>query len=216
MANVEGIVTENIKNTIAPDLTVYDHEGTKVGFVDEVDRETGWFMVSTSEFSDKDLYIPFTLITNIDPHDLFLSQSRDELRANYTNPPAHSTLVEDTDGTTTAVTSEPSGYDGRPIMVEQAKIDDLKKHIASGAHVYTSDSADLGTIKEYDAVTGMMMVEKGVFSKHDLLVPVTIVDAVDHDSHEVYLASSQADLQRMQHLEPVNVVTVQAEVIEST
>src|SRR6266852_3744406 len=114
MANVEGTITEDISGTIAPDLTAYDLEGKKVGTVDSVDRETGWFMVSTSEFSDKDLYIPFSLITNIDPHDLFLSRSRDELRTNYTNPPARSTLVEKLDGRTTATTSEASGYDGGP------------------------------------------------------------------------------------------------------
>jgi hypothetical protein len=198
MANVEGTVTEDIGGTIAPGLTVYDLEGKKVGTVDGADRETGWFMVSTSEFSDKDLYIPFSLITNIDPHDLFLSRSRDELRSTYTNPPARSTLVEETDGRTTATTSEASGYDGGPIVVETARIDQLKKGIFAGGHVYTTDFADLGTIKQYDAVTGMMMVENGVFSKHDLLVPVTVVDSIDQNSHDVYLAYSRADVQRMQ------------------
>jgi hypothetical protein len=215
MANVEGIITEDISDTIAPDLTVYDIEGNKVGTVDSVDRETGWFIVRTSEFWERELYIPFSLITNIDPRDMFLSRSKDELHANYSNPPARSTLVEDMAGKETAITSEPSGYDGGPIVVERARIDKLRKDIVAGKHVYTSDNADLGTIKEYDSVTGMMTIEKGVFSKHDLLVPVTVVDYVDSDSHEVYLAYSQADLQRMQHLEPVNVVMVQAEIKES-
>ncbi|HEX6507530.1 MAG TPA: hypothetical protein VF221_07855 [Chloroflexota bacterium] len=215
MANVEGIITENISTTIAPGLTAYDTEGKKVGSVDSVDRETGWFVVTSNDLSAKAFYLPFSLITNIDPHDLFLSRSRDELRTNYSNPPARSTVVAETGDDTTAVTSEPSGYDGGPIVVEQARIDKLKKHILTGSHVYTSDMADLGRIKQYDSVTGMMMVESGVFSKRDLLVPVTVVDSVDQDSHDVSLAYSQADVQRMQHLEPVDVVQVEAEVKES-
>lgn len=215
MANVEGIITENINTTIDPGLTVYDAEGKKVGSVETVDRDTGWFTVSAGDFSDREFYLPYSLITNIDQHEMFVSRTEDELRANYANPPARSSLVEDVDGKTTAITSEPSGYDGTPIVVERARIDKLKKHIKVGSHVYTSDTKDLGKIKQYDALTGMMMVEKGFFSKHDLVVPVTLVDYVDEDSHDVYLAFSQADVQRMQHLEPVDVVMVDTEVKDS-
>jgi hypothetical protein len=43
-----------------------------------------------------------------------------------------------------------------------------------------------------------------------------LVDDVNRDSHEVYLATSQADLERMQHLQPADVVSVQAEVQETS
>ncbi|MBV9279008.1 MAG: PRC-barrel domain-containing protein [Chloroflexi bacterium] len=215
MANVEGIVTENVADTIAPGLTVYDNEGTKVGAVDDVDRATGYMMVGTNPFSSKDLYIPFGLITNIDPRELYLSRSKDELHRDYANPPARSTVVVDDDGKEVATTTEPSGYDGAPVVVERAKIDHLKKRIATGDQVYTSDSAGLGRIKQYDPATGWMMVERSSMSgKHDLMVPVTVVDDVNTDEHEVQLAVSQADLQRMQHLEPANVVFVQAQITE--
>ncbi|MBV9282070.1 MAG: DUF2171 domain-containing protein, partial [Chloroflexi bacterium] len=174
MANVEGIITEDIAATIAPGQTVYDNEGKKVGTVDDVQRESGYLMVETNPFSEKDLYIPFKLITNIDPREMYLSISRDDLHRDYTNPPPRSTVVETVDGKETATTTEPSGYDGGPVVVDRAKIDHLKKHIATGDHVYTSDTNDLGTIKQYDPVTGWMMVEKGILSdKHDLMVPVT-------------------------------------------
>jgi len=216
MANIEGMITEDISNTIALGQTVYDNESTKVGTVDGVDRQTGYLMVESNPFSEKDLYIPFSLITNIDPRELYVSQSKDELHSDYANPPARSTLVEDVDGKETATTTEPSGYDGTSVVVKQAKIDYLKKRIATGDHVFTSDMVDLGSIKQYDPATGWMMVEKGVMSKHDLMVPVTVVDSVNRDSREVYLVASQADLQRMQHLEPANVVFAQAEVTENS
>ena len=212
MANVEGIITEDIRSTIAVGLTAYDNQGKKVGKVDGVDRRTGYAIIQSNPFSDRDLYVPFSLITNIDPHDLFLSRSKDELKNTYAKPPARSTLVEDFDGKETATTTEASGYDGTPLIVEQAKIDHLKKHIETGGHVYSSDMADIGKIKRYDPATGWMMVEKGVMSsKRDLLIPVTLVEQVDEYSHDVSLVYSQADLQRMQHLEPADVVFVEAE-----
>jgi hypothetical protein len=33
-------------------------------------------------------------------------------------------------------------------------------------------------------------------------VPVAIVDVVDGETHEVHLVSSEADLERLEHLEP--------------
>lgn len=217
MANVEGTVTEDIAGTIAIGQTVYDNEGNKLGIVDNVNRTTGYLMVQTNPFSEKDVYIPFRLITNIDPRELYLSRSKDELHRDYANPPARSTFVEDVDGQETATTTELSGNDGTPVVVGQARIDHLKKRIAAGDHVYTSDMRDLGKITQYDPVTGWMMVEKGALAdKHDLMVPVTVIEDVNRDSHEVYLVTSQADLERIQHPELADVVFVQAEIKETS
>jgi hypothetical protein len=224
MANIDGIITEDIRQTIAPGHTVYDREGKKAGTISMVYYDTGYFSVEPAPFSDrrrpfsdKDLHVPFHLITNIDPRELFLSVSRDELQRDYANPPPSSTFVKDVDGRQVATTTEPSGYTGAPIVVERVRIDQLKKRIAVGDHVYTSELTDLGTIKRYDALTGWMLVEKGVLSdKHDLMVPVTVVDDVNRETNEVYLVASEADLQRMQHVKPAYVVFVDAKVRESS
>lgn len=224
MANIDGIITEDIRRTIALGQTVYDRLSKRVGTVDMLDRERGYFLVEPAPFSDrekpfsdKDLYVPFHLITNIDPRELYVSVSRDELQRDYANPPPRSTVVVDENGREVATTMQSSGYTGAPIVVERVRIDRLKTRIAAGDHVFTSELTDLGTIKRYDPVTGWMLVEKGVLSdKHDLMVPVTVVDDVNCDSHEVYLALSQADLQRMQHAEPADVVFVNATEREST
>lgn len=211
MSNVDGIISENIKETIAPGLAVYDLEGKKVGSVHSIDRETGWFTVSTSAFSHKELYIPFSLITSIDPRELFLSRSKEELQTANGAPPARSSMVEDIDGTSSAVTNEPSGYDGASIVVERVGIDQLKTQIVVGSHVYSSDMKNLGKIKTYDAGRGVMTVESGIFSKHDLLVPVTVVDYVDKASHDVYLSYAQADLERTQNADTVSARVVKAD-----
>jgi len=219
MANVEGIITLDVGSSIAIGLTAYDNESKKVGTVDVIDRETGYVGIRSNPFSDKDLYVPFSLITNIDPHDLFFSMSKSELRANYTNRPPRSTFVEELGGKETAVTSEPSGYDGTPRVVESVRIDSLKKRIAVGDHVYSSDMVDLGTIERYDRATGWMMVEKRAMptpstpqGTPDLLIPVTLVEQADKDAHTVYLVWSEAELRQRQHLEPANVVFVEAEI----
>lgn len=212
MPNIDGIITEDVASTIALDQTVYDNDGKKVGTVDNINRDTGYLIVAINPFSEKELYVPFRLITNIDPREMYLSLSKEELRRDFSDPPPRSTLVDRVDGRETAITTEPSGYDGVPIVVEQASIDRLKRRIAVGYHVYTMEMTDIGKIKRYDPVTGWMLVEKGPqFDKHDLMVPVTVVRNVGPDSHEVFLAVSRADLDRMQHLEPADVVFVQAE-----
>ena len=211
MANKEGIITEDIRSTIAVGLMAYDNEGKRIGPVDEVDRTNGYAAIRKSQLSDKDLYVPFSLITNIDPRDLFLAKSKAELRANYTNLPPRSTFVEDFEGTETATTTQLSGYDSLPMIVKRVKVDEVKQKIAVGDHVYSADMADLGKIKQYDPATGWMMVESGPLAgKRDLLIPVTLVEDVDQDGHAVYLVWPEAELRQKQDLEPANVIFVQA------
>lgn len=216
MANLGAIVTEDIRKTIAIGQSVYDNEGAKVGTIDMVDDDTGYFKMQLrplpekrdNPLAPKTLYVPFRLITNIDPRELFVSVSNDELRRDYADPPLRSTAVVDVDGTAVDTTTEPDGYTGAPVVVDKVRLDELKKRIAVGDHVYTSELTDLGKIKQYDSQTGWMLVERGALSeKHETMVPVTVIADVNQDSHEVYLVVSQADLDRMD-VEPASVVFV--------
>jgi hypothetical protein len=200
MADAQGMIIENIQDTITPGLTVYDSEGKKVGTVLRIHRIPGYFQVQASPFSQKDLHVPFRLITNIDARELYVSVSRDKLHRDYANPPPRSTQVEDEDGTEMAVTTEPSGYDGAPIVVRRARVNDLRRAITAGARVFTSDPTELGTVKHYDPATGWIWITRS--NEPGLRVPVAIVDVVDGETHEVHLVSSEADLERLEHLEP--------------
>jgi len=218
MSNFEGLITENIADTIRPGLIIYDVEATKVGSVEMVDLDAGWFTATTDSFPDpaRSLYLPFSLITNIDPHDLFVSRTRDELLASYTTTPPRTVTTVENGPSETAITYEVSGYGGEPIEVDRAQIDSLKAQIAVGQSVCTSDMTNLGTIKQYDAATGWMLIERGILAgKHDIMVPVTVVDSVDTEVMQVYLSVTQDDLQRMQRPNPADVVFVQAQVTNS-
>src|SRR5579875_2788088 len=143
MTNDAAIIIEDIRKTIAIGQTVYDKQGKKVGMVDVVDPSTGYFSGEltpltgnpTDLFTETDLYIPFSLITSIDPREIFVSKSRDELRRDYTNPPARSVVVTDGIGGEVATTVEHSGYTGAPIVVEQVRLDQLKNRIVAGDSV---------------------------------------------------------------------------------
>jgi hypothetical protein len=215
MTNYEGSITLDIREYMDYGLDVYDVESKKVGQVDVYDRAAGYITVQSNPFSDRDLYIPFSAITHIDPRDLFVSETKEELHRKYRNPPPRSTQVEERidpdtgEDDSRAITSEPSGYDGMPVVLEEAKIGKLAHHIALGFHVYSSEMEVVGTVKRYDRETKQMLVERGMFSKHDLVIPVALVDMVDRDDRNIYLVVSSADLKRMQNGGPGHLVTVE-------
>ncbi len=213
MADTKGTITEDVASSIVLGQTILDNAGVRVGTVDDVDRHTGWMTAETNPFSDRDLYIPFKLVTSIDPHELYVSLSREELRRDYSNPPARNTQVETTLGEKIATTRQPSGYDGSPMVADEANVDKIRKRVTVGDLVLTSDQVDLGVVKRYDGATGWMMIGKGLQDRNDLMVPITVVSHVDRDVAEVYLAASRADLRGMQHLEPVDVVFVDSKPI---
>jgi hypothetical protein len=208
MTDENGVITEDVAGNIVLGQTIYDRAGEKLGTVDDVDRRTGWMKSEINPFSDKALYIPFSFVINIDPHELYLSKTREELLRDYANPPARTTQVEKVAGETIATTRQASGYDGRPMVVDETNVDRIRKRVSVGDLVLTSDQIDLGIVRRYDATTGWMLIGKGLQTKNDLMVPVTAVSFVDREAAEVYLAASRADLRAMQHLEPVDVVFV--------
>jgi hypothetical protein len=202
MADKVGVLIEDVRQQIAPDQEVYDLDGNKVGIVDQYDLQAGWMKVEKGLFMVKDLYIPFSAIASIDPREIYLSLSKDTLQRDYASPPPRTTRLDAGERTTMAITTEPSGYDGAPVEVHRARVDELRPRIAQGMRVYATDGAEVGTVKRYDLVTGWMMVEKGVFTHSDLYVPVTVVESVDGGTNEIHLSVYITDLQRMQQTIP--------------
>ncbi len=214
--DTEMIITQDVEKSLRLGLDVYDNQSQRVGRVEFTDMEAGYMMVGEGGIRANDLYVPLRLITNIDPNELYVSVSKEELERDYADPPARYTQVREDGGTKFAVTTEASGYDGAPIIVERAKIDLNKSQIAVGQRVFTLDMVDVGAVKMYDAVTGWMMVERGpIWDTADLMIPVTLVAEVNADLKEVFLVSSAADLERMQHVAPVDVVFAIGNVVES-
>jgi hypothetical protein len=216
MANKQGMILEDVARQMATDLEVYDVDGHKVGRVVQYDTAAGWMRVEHGMFNEKDIYIPFNIITNIDRREAYVAAPMAVLQRDYSSPPARTTVAETADDLgvveTIAVTAEPSGYDGAPVVVERTRVDDFRRKITPHMHVYAATGEEIGRVKHYDPVSGWMLVEKGVFTQRDLYVPVTVVDAVDPDAKTVYLTVSTNDLQRLSDSKPVDVFFVEARV----
>jgi hypothetical protein len=208
MSDPKRIIGVDVTETIQTGQRVYDSTNAKVGEVAEVDIETGWMTIATDQLTEESIYVPFRLVTNIDQRELYLAGRKDELHRAYSERPPRSTEVTARGGKTMATTSQPNGYDGAPTVVKRTDVDQLRRSLQTGDGVRTADGGYLGILKQYDSTTGFMMVERGVLSRHDLLLPTAIVDHVDKEWREVRLVSNRDDLLRMQHLEPVNVVVL--------
>ena len=221
MANQYPPDCKRIAQQIAVDQRVYDVNRNEVGTVAAYDTTVGWVKVERGILMPTDFYIPFSAISDIDSQHIDLTLSSYALRHDFTTPPPRTTAiargVDSATGAakTTAITSEPSGYDGTPVMTTRTNVEHLGAQIAAGVHasaatgdslrVYTVDGESVGSLKRYDPVSGWMLVEQGLLVHHDVYVPVTIVVSVNLDAGEVYLAVTKNDLQRLDATPPADV-----------
>jgi hypothetical protein len=86
MKDADGMTTDEILDSISAGQMVYDADGEKVGTVDAVDRAAACMTIQTNPFSESALCIPVDLIRSIDPRELFLSRTREDLRRDYGTP----------------------------------------------------------------------------------------------------------------------------------
>src|SRR5689334_5740581 len=116
MTHDEGTLTLDVREYMDYGLDVYDVDSKKIGTIDDYDRSAGYMLVRSNPFADRDLYLPFSIITHIDPREVFVSKSRDAVLREYASPPPRDTVVEPrTDPDTgeddsRAFTTEPSGF----------------------------------------------------------------------------------------------------------
>lgn len=200
-------IHEDVRKSVTTGLIVYDRNGDKVGYVDQAYGEQGWMVVRVSEFGTRSLWVPYRLVRTADMREIFVSATEEELSIAYAEPPARSTSVANVNGRTIATTTEPSGYDGKPMRLHRVDVDEIKELLAVDQRVWTSDEAEVGTIKQLDVDAGYMIVEKGLFSRqHDLLVPLALVAVANRDVGEVVLAVRESDLKRMQRIDPVSAI----------
>jgi len=116
VTNREGTITLEIRQYMDYGLHVYDVDSNAVGTVYDFDRFAGYMMVRSNAFSDRLLYIPFRVITHIDPREAFVSKCRDELHSEYSSPPPRDTVLEENldldtgNDDSRAIAGEPRGY----------------------------------------------------------------------------------------------------------
>lgn len=209
--NEAGVITVDVRDVLAPTQNVYDSTSTKVGEVTTFDRATGWLTIAPTPLSEEQYYVPITLISHIDPHEVFLAATKEDLVSTYAAPPPRTTSVEGAGPEQTAVTVQPSGYGGDSVVVLRARVNALRDQIGPGLLVFTSDGTSLGKVRDYDAETGLMILNKGPFSQHDVVVPITAVQDVNPGTGEITLVVSKQDVENMT---PVSLVRTATKVAE--
>lgn len=211
--NERQTVVENIDQYLADGRPVFDKNGEKVGEVKMYSTAAGYLVVGSGAFSRKDLYIPFRLIRNIDPHDVFLSEAKDTLASQYTQPPQIDTvsetrLVPGPHGTMTPQTRQVqmvhSGYDAQPAAINTVDAEKVAKQLALGMAVYDVTGARLGDITQYDIPRSLLVVEQGAFNPRVLFVPFSAIKRVDRDTLSVLLSLPKDTLLKQHAMLPSN------------
>ena len=201
--NERQTVVENIDQYLEDGRPVFDKNGEKVGEVKMYSTAAGYMLVYGGAFGRTDLYIPFRLIRSIDPHDVFLSETKDTLASKYTQPPQISTvtetrLVPGPKGTMTAKTYQvqmvQSGYDTKMAAVNTVDAEKVAKQLALGMTVYDATGKRMGDITQYDIPRSLMVVEQGVFNPKVLFVPFSAIKDIDRDKLSVHLSLPQDTL----------------------
>ena len=236
MADQYALKRERIAGLIAVDQRVYDVNGDEIGTVAAYDTAAGWLKVERGLVKRTAFYIPFSAIADINTPfgaiadinqwQIVLALSSETLQRDFTTPPPRTTVITQVVDSvsaaeeTTAMTSEPSGYDGTPLVTACTDVETLQARIAAGMHayaatgdtlrVYTVDGKRVGSLTRYDARSGWMLVEHGILARHDLYVPITVVGNVNLDAGELYLAVTRNDLQRIDGTPPADVLCADA------
>ena len=188
----------NAPPVVKAGLTVYDRDGQKVGYVDDVRPDQGWMEVGLAELEIRKLWLPYRIVERVERRGIFVALSRDELLDRYPEPPPLQTEVVHRQGKTIAVTSEPNGYTVEPTVISEVDVGEIKRQLAVGQRVSTSDAFEVGKIKNFDASTDHFVIEKGMFGRdQDMLLPVHLVGSVRPTAYEATLAVRRADLERI-------------------
>jgi len=200
-------ISEDVGRAVKVGLTVFDGDGSKVGYVDETDKTHGWMVVRAGAFDQEKLWVPYRLVRSVDDREIFLTMPKGAVEAEFKSPPPRNTRVAEKEGRTVATTTEPSGYDGQPVVTSEVDLDRIKQLLAVGQQVWTSDDVAVGAIKNFDKENRYIVVEEGHFSiKRSVLVPMALLADVDREAAEATLAVSMADLDGLKHHEPADSV----------
>lgn len=187
----------NIDQYLADGLAVFDVTGERVGTVKMYSAAAGYLMLESGPFGETNLYIPFRLIRNIDPSEIYLTEYKDTLSAKYQQPPAITTvnetrMVPGPDGSMTPQTVQvqtvQSGYDAKQTPVTHVDVGAIAQQLAIGMAVYDIEGKHVGDITQYDITRGLMSVESGIFNPRVLFVPLSTIQSVDRDFLSVYLS----------------------------
>src|SRR5260370_34130933 len=106
---MDRTISEDLGRAVKVGLTVFDCDGSRLGYVDETDKTHGWMVVRTGAFDPKKLWVPYRLVRSVDDREVFLAMLKGAVEAEFKSPPARTTTVPEKDGRTFATTTARDG-----------------------------------------------------------------------------------------------------------
>jgi hypothetical protein len=103
--NTKGVITVDVRDTLALAQTVFDSASKAIGQVTRIEDETGWFTIATGAMYEKQYFLPMTLVKYIDPREVFLTATKEDLKREYSTPPPRTTSIAEEGSATTATTT---------------------------------------------------------------------------------------------------------------
>jgi sporulation protein YlmC with PRC-barrel domain len=186
-------------------LPVYDLNGERVGDVKEYNAVAGYLQVSAGVFGQQELYLPIRLLADIWAREIHLVAPQDALAAQYRQPPAIVTLVEN-HGDPGATTSRMSGarevqliangYDGAMTEISAVELSSVAERLSVGLTVYDVDGVRIGEISEYDANRRVLVIESGIMTPKYRVAPFSAIGAINRHAQAVHLTVREVTLHK--------------------
>ncbi len=201
-AHSDHVIVEDISRLMKVGNVVYDMVGRKVGTVSHFDLTAGYMQVHRGVPEEQTLYIPFNLITNIDPHEIFLNLPEKMLVENFSILPASQVVLKQWTNwrtgrmQTTVGHKMMSGFSNEPVVAFPHTYEALAWQLAEGMHVHDVEGANLGTVRQFDSSHGWLTVEKGTLGVSPMFIPFSAVARVETGSNLVVLLVLEEDLHR--------------------
>jgi hypothetical protein len=211
MSNISNrqVVVEDIGKYMQVLKPVYDSTKHKIGEVEQFDSTAGYMQVRRGGLKPELLYIPFHLISGIDPRDIFLSMTEDSLVKDYATSPTAQPVLEQwknwrSGRTDTMVGHEMrSGYSGQPVMAFRQDYQVLGQQLVAGLSVHDINGENVGKITQFDSRQGWLNVEKGIFGTTVMMIPFSAIREVQTANNTVLLLVPKEALQKdLATLEP--------------
>src|SRR5260221_11072287 len=89
-------IVQNIDQFLEEGMPVFDLNDERVGDVKMYSTAAGYLMLGSGPVGQQDLYIPFRLIRNIDPDQIYLSAAQDVRPGQGRQTPIYCTVGENT------------------------------------------------------------------------------------------------------------------------
>jgi hypothetical protein len=195
----EDVVVASIAAMIKEGLQVIDVNGVKIGAVQRYDLDAGYMAVEHGVVAKQPFYVPFHLLRSITPKEISLAVSKAALADNYYLPPMLKPVVEEMTNPLTGRTELVilhelrSGYDGRPVRITPASVDEVMTRISVGMTVVDIDDDFVGEIIDRDE--DQLTVKDDFADDTIRTVPVGLVQRVDPNDMSVTLLVPKVALQ---------------------